>query len=93
MKIIQFISINIGKYRFNQRRIPHLWPYLLIMQVEVKLEKLFHINDTKGIVLEICVSNVCIRKYIACYFTEKTVCLANKLDLKLSLILELVRNS
>ena len=61
------------------------------MQVEVKLEKLLHINDTKGIVLEICVSNV--RKYIACYFTEKTVCLANKLDLKLSLILELVRNS
>ena len=59
------------------------------MQVEVKLEKLLHINDTKGIVLEICVSNVCIRKYIACYFTEKTVCLANKLDLKLSLILEL----
>ena len=43
------------------------------MQVEVKLEKLLHINDAKGFALEIFVNSVCIRKYIACYFTEKTV--------------------
>ena len=43
------------------------------MQVEVKLKKLLHINDVKGFVLEIFVSSGCIGKYIACYFTEKTV--------------------
>lgn len=43
------------------------------MQVEVKLKKLLHINDAKGFVLEIFVNSVCIRKYIAYYFTEKTV--------------------
>ena len=40
------------------------------MQVEVKLEKLLHINDAKGFALEIFVNSVCIRKYIACYFKK-----------------------
>ena len=53
------------------------------MQVEVKLKKLLHINDAKGFVLEIFVNSVCIRKYIAYYFTEKIGIL----------ILEFVRNS